>query len=87
MTDLVTYLLDNRHRIPNQVIIDCLALAQLDPDPRRRVPTEALQEHLQACSGPHLSKRLGRLRRAGLISYEPGVAGDPGYFITRIGPA
>lgn len=84
---LVHYLLDNRHRIPNQVIIDCLAMAQLDPDPRHRVTTDVMQEHLQANSGSGLSHRLGRLRRAGLIDYEPGVNGDPGYLINRVGPA
>lgn len=86
MAELLPYLLDNRHRLPNQVIIDCLALAQLDQGPRQRVGRRVLQAHLQVGSQSHLSLRLKALRSAGLLDYERGVRGDPGYLIRRLGP-
>jgi DNA-binding HxlR family transcriptional regulator len=87
MTDLVTYLLQERHRIPNQVIIDCLVLARLKPSPSRRIPQTEMQEMLGTCNQSHLSHRLTRLKQAGLIDYEAGVRGEPGYCIFRVGPA
>lgn len=87
MTDLLTYLLQERHRIPNQVIIDCLALARLKPSPSRRIPQAEMQETLGTCNQSHLSHRLTRLKKAGLIDYEAGWRGEPGYCIFRVGPA
>lgn len=87
MTDLIAYLLANRHRIPNRYIIYCLVLAQLNPDPRRRVPVAELMDVLGTCNRPYLSKILNDLARLGLLEFSGGTIGDPGYFITRIGPA
>ena len=86
MTDLVAYLVQERHRIPNQVIIDCLVLAQQKPSPKRRIPHAEMQKLFGTCDRSALSQRLSRLKRAGLIDYEAGWRGEPGYCIFRVGP-
>lgn len=87
MTDLIDHLLAERHRIPNQVIIDCLVLARLQPTPRQRVSVTSLMMVLDAGSQSSLSQRLGKVKRYGLLDYERGYVGDPGYRILRVGPA
>jgi hypothetical protein len=87
MIDLIDHLLNQRHRIPNQVIIDCLVLARLQPTPDQRVSVAKLQSALDAGNQSSLSQRLGKVKRYGLLDYERGYRGDPGYLITRVGPA
>jgi hypothetical protein len=87
MTDLIDHLLAERHRIPNQVIIDCLVLARLQPMQDRKLLVTELQAALDAGSQSSLSQRLGKVKRYGLLDYERGYVGDPGYRITRVGPA
>jgi hypothetical protein len=87
MTTLIDHLLAERHRIPNAVIIDCLVLAQLAPSPDRRVPVASLLLTMGFCHRTALSARMGKLSRYGLIEYESGTNAEPGYLITRVGPA
>ena len=87
MTDLIDHLLAERRRIPNQVIIDCLVLARLQPTPEQRFSVAMLQAALNAGTQSSLSQRLGKVKRYGLIDYERGYCGNPGYRITRVGPA
>jgi hypothetical protein len=84
-TNLLEHLLANRHRLMNQVIIDCLVLATL-PLGGRRYTWEVLAELLYATSQPHLSKKLCQLKLANLIDYERGDKCSPGYLIRRVGP-
>ena len=85
-TALVTYLLDNRYRIPNRAIINCLALARLNPSPHRRVTVEELIPVFQHSGRGGVSGLMQELQRCGLIDFEPGVRGTPGYLIWRVGP-
>ena len=87
MTDLIDYLLAERHRIPNQVIIDCLTLARHPHIPGQRISMASLLMVLDAGTQPSLSQRLIKLKRYGLLDYERGYRGGPGYLITRVGPA
>lgn len=84
---LIDYLLGHRQWIPNGVIIDCLALARLNPSPEQRITTAELMETMEAASQPVLSHRLTRLKDHGLLDYESGRNGAPGYRILRVGPA
>ncbi len=85
-TELVTYLLANRFRITNRTFIACLALNRMTLRPNHRVHIGDLMQALGASSHQHVSLLFRELYRAGLLEYESGVRGDPGYFITRIGP-
>lgn len=87
MTELIDHLLAERHRIQNQTIIDCLALARLAPSPEHRISATQLMEALNATSQQCLTNRLARLRRYELLDYKSGHNGAPGYLITRVGPA
>lgn len=87
MTDLIDHLLEGRHRFQNQAIIDCLALARLEPSPRERQSVASLLLLLDVANRSNLSHKLHNLKRHGLIAYEPGCTGDTGYRITRVGPA
>ena len=85
-TALVTYLLDNRYRIPNRAIINCLALARLNPTPVRRVSVEELIPLFQHSKRGGISGLMLELKRCDLVKFEPGVRGAPGYTIWRVGP-
>jgi hypothetical protein len=85
-TELVTYLLANRHCITNRVFIACLALNRMTLRPNHRVHIGDLMQVLEVNSHQQVSLFLRDLCRAGLLEYESGVRGDPGYLITRIGP-
>jgi hypothetical protein len=85
-TALVTYLLANRHRIPNKTIINCLALARLNPTPVRRVTVEELITLFQHSKRGGISGLMLELKRCGLVDFESGVCGTPGYLIFRVGP-
>jgi hypothetical protein len=83
---LVSYLLYNRYRIPNRAIINCLALARLKPTPRRRVSVEELKILFQHSGRGGISGLMLELQRCGLVDFESGVRGTPGYLIWRVGP-
>ncbi len=85
-TDLVTHLLANRHKIPSRAILNCLALARAKPNPNYRVTAEILMELFHHSSPSGISVLMSELRRCGLIEFQPGVRGEPGYLITRVGP-
>jgi hypothetical protein len=84
--DLVTHLLANRHRIPSRAFINCLALARAKPNPKYRVTAEILMKLFHHNTRGGISALMLELRRCGLIEFEPGVRGEPGYLITRVGP-
>jgi hypothetical protein len=84
--DLVTHLLANRHRIPSRTFINCLALARAKPNPKYRVTAEILMELFHHSSRSGISVLMSELRRCGLVEFQPGVRGEPGYLITRVGP-
>ena len=86
-TTLIDHLLEGRHRFPNQVIIDCLALARMDPSPDERFTWEVLAAILGVNEQPRVSNKLHKLKRVGLLDFESGDRGDPGYRITRVGPS
>jgi hypothetical protein len=87
LTPLVHHLLSRRHQLPQRAIISCLALAQLDPQPTRRVPTTELMQVLDVLQHPHLSKLLRELKITDLVDYESGTVPEPGYLFWRVGPA
>lgn len=87
LTPLVHHLLQRRHQLPQRAIISCLLLAQLNPQPTRRVPATELMQLLDVLRHPHLSKLLRELRAADLVEYECGTISDPGYLFWRVGPA
>lgn len=87
MADLVAYLLARRHVLQDVVTVDCLALAQLLlGQPPRKVQSREVAETLGSMTHGCLANRLRRLRRAGLVEYQSGTFGDPGYQFLRIGP-
>lgn len=86
-TTLIDHLLEGRHRFPNQVIIDCLALARMEPSPNERFTWEVLAAILGVNDQPSVSNKLHKLKRVGLLEYQRGHRGDPGYRIKRVGPA
>jgi hypothetical protein len=85
-TDLITHLLANRHRIPSRAFINCLALARAKPNPNYRVTAEILMELFHHSTPSGISVLMSELRLFGLIEFERGVRGEPGYLITRVGP-
>jgi hypothetical protein len=87
LTPLVHHLLSQHHQLPSRAIITCLLLAQLDPQPTRRVPTAELMQRFNVLRHNHLSKLLRELKAADLVEYEAGTIGDPGYLFWRVGPA
>jgi hypothetical protein len=86
MTELINHLLNHKHTLWNTEIIDCLTIARLNPDPSTRILPAELAKHLGLSSPRYLSTRMRRLKRRGLIAYDIGIAFQPGYRITRVGP-
>lgn len=87
IADLVAYLLDRRHLLQDVVAVDCLALAQvLFGQPPRKVPCREVARAMGSMTHGCMANRLRRLRKAGLVDYEAGTFGDPGYQFLRIGP-
>lgn len=88
--DLTVYLMMNRHKYTNAVIVDCLHLAhqtrKRGRQVARRYPVWQMCDWF-GCGAPSLSKRLSDLRSAGLLDYERGSNASPGYLIRRVGPA
>lgn len=87
LTPLVHHLLARRYRLPQRAIISCLLLAQLNPQPTRRVATIELMRLFNVLQHNHLSKILRELRAADLVDYESGSVAEPGYLFWRVGPA
>jgi hypothetical protein len=83
---LVGHLLANRYRVPNRAFINCLALARLNPSPRRRVTVEELMLLFGHSQRGGISHLMLELQRCGLVEFESGVRGAPGYMIWRVGP-
>ncbi len=85
--DLIPYLLANRSRIRDCVIIDCLALDRLLRErPCRLISSAELMVALDCLCQSYLSGKLRRLRLAGLVDYKAGPSAYPGYQFLRIGP-
>lgn len=83
---VIGYLVANRHRIPNSVVINALALFHADLDLTRRYHWTELAPILHASSHSQLRNKIGFLRKARLIEYEAGNVAEPGYLFRRIGP-
>jgi hypothetical protein len=83
---LVAHLLSIRHKLRNREIIACLVIAQLKPTPRERIPAQVLMDALQISERSYLSNLLSALARHGLLEYESGTFGEPGYLFWRVGP-
>lgn len=87
MSDLLSRLLAQRHRIPESTIVDCMALAQLvERLPRQRLHRAMLMRQLGCGAKITLDRKLRRLRHCDLIEYEAGCRDDPGYLFWRVGP-
>lgn len=88
LEELTQYLLAMRGRFSDSTILDCLALAKLVPDlqPWQRVSAQTVCELFGVTNPSYASKRLTRLVLAGLLEYEAGVSGEPGYLFLRVGP-
>jgi hypothetical protein len=86
MNDLLNHLLDQQHVLPNQLILDCLTVARLNPDPTVRIPAAELGQHFGQVNTRTVSTRMRRLKRRGLVDYDIGIPYQPGYRITRVGP-
>lgn len=88
--DLAAYLMQNRAKLANAIIVDCLHLAhqtrKRGRQAARRFPVWQMCDWF-GCGASSLSKRLTDLHRAGLLDYERGTKTCPGYLIRRIGPA
>lgn len=85
--DLIAYLLANRSRIRDCVIIDCLALDRLLRErPCRLISSTELMVALDCLSPSYMSSKIRRLRQADLIEYKTGPSVAPGYQFLRIGP-
>lgn len=88
--DLLDLLLTRRSALTNQVIVDTLALWRLQQQlqPWERVPADVMARQLEVSVGcpSYVSKRLMNVVRAGLLHYEAGDRGEPGYLIHRVGP-
>jgi hypothetical protein len=85
-TALVTWLRVNRTRMKSRHFWSCLALARLNPKPTRRFTADELMGVLQCRKRSYVSHVLSELRRVGLVDYEAGTPGDPGYLFWRVGP-
>jgi hypothetical protein len=88
ITALLQHLLANRYKLSDGAIADCLDLAIIAQQHRgQRLPWELLARRWGCMNQPYLSKRMRRLANAGLLDYDCGVSGEPGYLIHRVGPA
>ncbi len=87
ISELLHYLLANRHTLTGDTIADCLDLAIIfDEHPYKPVQFETLAMRWGCSSKHNISLRLKRLKKAGLLDYEAGVPRYPGYLLTRVGP-
>lgn len=86
LLELLCTLLDQRHRLPNGQILDCLQLARYGVQ-GRRLRYEQLPVVL-ACTDPRNAyNRLMAMRRRGLVDVAAGGPAAPGYLLRRVGPA
>lgn len=87
LSTLLEYLLANRHVLSDGAIVDCLDLALVVSEAKgERVPWETLARRWGCMNQPYLSNRMRRLAKAGLVDYDRGLSGDPGYLFHRVGP-
>jgi hypothetical protein len=88
MNHLIDHLLANRSTIPDRVIVDCIALARLQPSPDQSVSWLRVAEALGvgSCRQPYLSQIVRRLVHYDLVDYDRGARDRPGYRFLRVGP-
>lgn len=80
MTTLPDRVVELRPQLQDHAILDWIELLALLPDGTGSLSTDELRDRWH-CSQPAVSRRLGNLARAGLISYR---AGGGRYRIFRI---
>jgi hypothetical protein len=75
-----------RAQVPDRVLMDLVDLQVLVGDRLpARVPVETLQGRW-GISEVHVSTRMSQLRKLGLVRYDRGVRGAPGYEVWGLGP-
>ena len=75
-----------RAQVPDRVLMDLVDLQVLVGDRLpARVPVETLQGRW-GITGVHVSTRMSQLRKLGLVRYDRGVRGAPGYEVWGLGP-
>ena len=86
MEDLVKTLSKLRAQVPDRVLMDLVDLQVLVGDRLpARVPVETLSGRW-GISGVHVSTRMSQLRKLGLVRYDRGSRGSPGYEVWGLGP-
>jgi MarR-like DNA-binding transcriptional regulator SgrR of sgrS sRNA len=84
MKGLVAFLMERRYQIPNVTLVDCLDLAQAFTDLPAQATIDELCTHW-SCTQSNVSRRLGSLRKHGLIDWS--MTGRGRLVIRRIGPS
>jgi DNA-binding IclR family transcriptional regulator len=75
-----------RAQVPDRVLMDLVDLQVLVGDRLpARVPVETLSGRW-GISGVHVSTRMSQLRKLGLVRYDRGSRGSPGYEVWGLGP-
>ena len=86
MEDLVKTLSKLRAQVPDRVLMDLVDLHALVGD---QLPVLIHVEELQLLWGvcyTHVSTRMSQLRKLGLVRYDRGSRGSPGYEVWGLGP-
>ena len=86
MEDLVKTLSKLRAQVPDRVLMDLVDLHALVGD---QLPVLIHVEELQLLWGvcyTHVSTRMSQLRKLGLVRYDRGSRGSPGYEVWSLGP-
>jgi len=86
MEDLVKTLSKLRAQVPDRVLMDLVDLHALVGD---QLPVRIHVEELQLLWGvcyTHVSTRMSQLRKLGLVRYDRGSRGSPGYEVWGLGP-
>ena len=86
MEDLVKTLSGLRSEVPDRVLMDLVDLHALAGD---ELPVRIQMEELQLLWGvtyQMVSTRMSQLRKLGLVRYDRGSRGSPGYEVWSLGP-
>jgi len=86
MDDFLMALTGMRSRVSDRALMD---LADLQVMIGHRLPTQLSLEELQERWGickDYVSTRMSHLRKLGLVVYDRGYVGNPGYWVWRLGP-
>ncbi len=86
MEDLVKTLAGLRAQVPDRVLMDLVDLHAMVGD---RLPARVMIETLSerwGISRVHVSTRMSQLRLLGLVRYDRGSRGSPGYEVWGLGP-